>query len=396
MGIKNFNKFLRQQCTKQAIRRMTFESFKGKSIVIDTSIFLYRFKKKHALVECMFLMMSLFIHYSIRPLFIFDGKPPEEKYNLLWQRVEKKREARTKLRELKKEHQRKKEEWEQKEESGIELDEEQSRVIEAEEEELIREMSKLEKESVFIRTNDIRLVQRMMELYSIPYITAPQEADQYCAYLVNTDQAWACMTDDMDMFMYGCKRVLRDPNLVAHDVLFYDTVEIARELNISPDVLTLLLIPSGTDYNFDTSSTSTADKGEIKAVLISIVDAIVASCQEDITSSPGNYITFEHMYNLYKKYQLQTKYISHKIWFYSWLVEHGHVSSTVEKEWWDVYRFFGKLYTQMSMHPLPEDIIQLWKRPPFQKKNKNVGFTVEQWTEFKTILVEQAGFLFPF
>ena len=101
MGIKYFNKYLRQQCTKKAIRRISLESLKGKTIVIDVSIFLYRFKKKQALIECMFLMISLFIYYDIRPLFVFDGQPPEEKQELLWQRFYKKREAREKVKELK-------------------------------------------------------------------------------------------------------------------------------------------------------------------------------------------------------------------------------------------------------------------------------------------------------
>jgi 5'-3' exonuclease len=62
----------------------------GKRIAIDVSIYLYKFTGDGALLENMYLMLSIFRHYRITPVFVFDGKPPDEKRELLDQRKEDK------------------------------------------------------------------------------------------------------------------------------------------------------------------------------------------------------------------------------------------------------------------------------------------------------------------
>ena len=44
-------------------------------------------------MENMYLMLSIFKYYNITPIFIFDGKPPNEKKSLLQKRREDKLEA---------------------------------------------------------------------------------------------------------------------------------------------------------------------------------------------------------------------------------------------------------------------------------------------------------------
>ena len=39
------------------------------------------------------------------------------------------------------------------------------------------------------------------------YYTAINEADELCASMVINGFAWACLSEDMDMFVYGCTRV---------------------------------------------------------------------------------------------------------------------------------------------------------------------------------------------
>jgi 5'-3' exonuclease len=58
----------------------------GKTIAVDISIYLYKFSTDNSLIENMYLMMSIFRHYKIIPIFIFDGKPPDEKKELLEKR----------------------------------------------------------------------------------------------------------------------------------------------------------------------------------------------------------------------------------------------------------------------------------------------------------------------
>ena len=35
------------------------------------------------------------------------------------------------------------------------------------------------------------------------------EADKLCALMDKENAVWGCLSDDMDMFIYGCKKVLR-------------------------------------------------------------------------------------------------------------------------------------------------------------------------------------------
>jgi len=229
MGIKYLNKYLRENCTPKSIRKLSLRHLKGKKIVIDTSIYLYRFKEEHALFENMFLLMSVLKHYEIVPLFVFDGKPPQEKKRLLLERVAKKKMAQEKLNCL-------------RESLTDEL-------LPNDRKRICKEMEDYERQSVRITNTDIEQVQKLMNLYNVQFVVAPEEADQLCAYLVNKDIAWACMSDDMDMFLYGCKRVLRHTSILRHDVLLYDTTEIYKELKVTKTTMTELLLLLGTDYD---------------------------------------------------------------------------------------------------------------------------------------------------
>ena len=85
MGIKYLNKHLQSNCSN-SIKNISLHELSGKKIVIDTSIYLYRFLGENALLENFYLMISIFREHNILPLFIFDGKPPKEKEELLKQR----------------------------------------------------------------------------------------------------------------------------------------------------------------------------------------------------------------------------------------------------------------------------------------------------------------------
>ena len=65
----------------------------------------------------------------------------------------------------------------------------------------------------------------MFTFLGITYYTCEGEADLLCCKLVMSGQAWACLSDDMDLFVYGCTRVLRYISLLKGTVLCYDTVE---------------------------------------------------------------------------------------------------------------------------------------------------------------------------
>ena len=79
MGIQYLNSHLKQSTQKGSLVKIRLKELSGKVIVIDTSIYLYRFLGEGLLLENMYIMISLFRYYNITPIFILDGKSPIEK-----------------------------------------------------------------------------------------------------------------------------------------------------------------------------------------------------------------------------------------------------------------------------------------------------------------------------
>ena len=237
MGIKYLNRFLAEHCNKSSISKKNISTLNGKTIVVDTSIYMYKFIAEGTLLENMYSLISIFKENNITLIFIFDGKSPPEKQTILLERKLLKQQAEQKFKHLKAEL-----------ETNQELDNTQKN-------EMNQEMNALKKQFIHIKNNDIRKVKELMDAYGVAHYDAPGEADKICAYMVESGKAWGCLSDDMDMFAYGCKRVLRHMSLIHHTVIVYDLDDILRDLKMSTDDFRKILIISGTDYN-STENTS--------------------------------------------------------------------------------------------------------------------------------------------
>jgi len=231
MGIKNLNRFLYENCTKKSIKKIHLNQLSNKVIVIDTSIYLYKFSSEGSLMENMYLLISILRHYNIIPMFVFDGKPPPEKHDLLKQRRLEKRDAEEKYMMLKNN-----------------LDNEKP------DEKIKAEMEKLKRMFVRVSDDEIKKVKGLMDAYGVRYIDAPGEADHLCAYLVNAGRAWGCISDDMDMFLYGCRHVIRNISLLKHTGILYDTNQIWEDLEMSEQLFREIMVLSGTDYNIHSNT----------------------------------------------------------------------------------------------------------------------------------------------
>ena len=239
MGIKHLNRFLLDNCNKKSITKIHLSKLTGRTLVIDVSIYLYKFLSENALLENMYLFISILKKYDITPIFIFDGKPPPEKKQLLIKRLVDKMEAENKYLNI-------------KEELLSETNEEKK-------EEKILEMELLKKQFIRIKDDDLCKVKQLFDAYGVSYFVAPSEADQLCGYLNNTQQAWGCISDDMDMFLYGCNYIIRHISLLNHTAVLYDRKKILSDLNMSSQLFNEIMILSGTDYNInnDTSLNET-------------------------------------------------------------------------------------------------------------------------------------------
>lgn len=232
MGIKHLNKLIRNNCNN-ALTKVHFSSLKNKKLAIDISIYLYKYQLENTLIESIYLMISQFRMYNIIPVFIFDGKPPAEKKELLRERKEKKREAEERYNKL---HELLKEE-------DITKEEEQN---------ILEEMDSEKKNFVKVKHSDIEEVKNLIRLYGVTYYDAPGEAEELCALLVKKNIVDGCISEDMDLFLYGCSKVYRYLSLANSTLILYDTNEILTTLKCNIDEFKIICILSGSDYyNFD-------------------------------------------------------------------------------------------------------------------------------------------------
>ena len=87
MGIQYLNKFFKTECTK-SINSRCLKFLFGKKIVVDIGIYMFKYASENSLKENMYLMFSIFKYYNITPIFVFDGKTPAEKKELIEERRE--------------------------------------------------------------------------------------------------------------------------------------------------------------------------------------------------------------------------------------------------------------------------------------------------------------------
>jgi flap endonuclease-1 len=180
------------------------------------------------------LFLGSFKYYNITPIFIFDGKPPEEKKALLKQRKEDKKTAEQEYNCL-------------LEKLHEDIDEETKQEIQT-------NMDALKKQFVYVSKTKIEIAKDMIRAFGYTYFDAHGEADELCALLVIKKKAWACLSEDMDMFVYGCPRVLRYLSLLQKNVVLYDMKGILHELNLTMDEFREICIISGSDYNINTDN----------------------------------------------------------------------------------------------------------------------------------------------
>ena len=235
MGIRHLNRYLRENCP-QSIKCIKISEISYKKIAVDISIYLYKYESENALLENMFVMLSIFRYYNIIPMFIFDGKPPNEKKALLQKRKEDKKAAQKEYEKLKKELESK------------------DKMNAKEKQDIIVTMEQLKKQFVQISKDKTEKVKSLIRAYGATYYDAPGEADELCALLVIKNKVWACLSEDMDLFVYGCTRVLRYLSLISHTVILYNTEDIYNELKMTHKEFKEICVLSGTDYNINVCS----------------------------------------------------------------------------------------------------------------------------------------------
>ena len=235
MGIRYLNKYLIDKCSKESITQIHLSQLESKTIVIDTSIYLYKFIGEGMLAENLYILLTLFKKYKINALFVFEGTPPPEKWDTIEIRNKEKDKAEVMYENLTRE-----------------LEKSDYTVVERDK--IMLQLQSVKKQCIRIKKHHIMFAKNMMDCFGIKYIDAYGESDEICAKLCKSQIAFGCLSDDMDMFTYGCSNILRNLNLINEEVTLYNYDKIIFDLNLKPQIFTQLLILSSNDYYKDNTN----------------------------------------------------------------------------------------------------------------------------------------------
>ena len=241
MGVTKLLPFL-QKKAPNAISKLTPSSLRLKKVALDTSIAMYQFlantqylSAQNKIVEMndqcgrnqgpLFGLIFRSLNYlenQIKPVWVFDGQPPELKAKTLERRRQ----------------------W--KEES-------QKNMVKALEENDMYTAFKMKMRTIRVTEEMQTDAKKMMELFKIPYVQSASEGESQCAYLVNAGHVDYMISKDSDSLAYGTKFLI--DGLKAADIksdkeiTLIDLNKVLSELKLTIEQFRDLCILCGTDYN---------------------------------------------------------------------------------------------------------------------------------------------------
>lgn len=242
MGVKLLRTFLTRNCSPNAIKPVPLSTFAGKRIVIDTSIYLYKYKAAGLLLENMERLVKTLRSYQITPIFVLDPPPSKSKLATVSMRADNKQLASAEYNILR-----------------AELDTllalpERNEEIDAEIKRITTRLAELHQYKTRVTDQERRKVRALFDKLRVYYVTPAREADMYCAYLVLTNRVWGVISNDTDMFIYGCNNVIMDLDIDTETGILHNMRAMLHDLRMTQSTFKDIMIISGTDYNVNTGA----------------------------------------------------------------------------------------------------------------------------------------------
>jgi 5'-3' exonuclease len=240
---------------------------------------MHKYLGSNSLMESMYFMITQFKHLNITPIFVFDGVAPVEKQGVLTARENVRQSAIQRYNNLSRILEGAESPLETNTDgdttpttmavavagAGAVANDGLEPVLEMEMDEIHRRMHSLKKRFMRISNYEIGEMKRLMREYDVPYIDCDGESDLVCAELVKRGIAQACMSDDMDLFLYGCPVVLRHVNIWYGTGIEYVLSSVLNGLGISLRGFRMACVLSGTDYTFGCSKRDREDCDHVAA-----------------------------------------------------------------------------------------------------------------------------------
>ena len=173
-----------------------------------------------------------FLSLGIKPVYVFDGKPPSLKSAEIEHRKQIKRDATVKY------------------EKALAVGN-------------LEEARKYAQQTTSMRDTMVTDSKKILDLFGIPHIQAPSEGEATASNLTITGQAYAAASQDFDTILFGAKRLIRNftnsgrrklPNRNTYIEIvpeIIDTQKTLSELKLTREQIVDVGILIGTDFNPD-------------------------------------------------------------------------------------------------------------------------------------------------
>ena len=170
--------------------------------------------------------------HGVKPVYVFDGKPPEMKRGEIERRRRIREEAARKYREAAA--------------AGR-----------------VEEAKRYAQMSSSLTSDMVGEAKRLLEAMGIPYVEAPAEGEAQAAYMARRGDAWAAASQDYDSLLFGSPRLVRNLTISGRRKLPRKNVyvevkpelveldKLLKSLGITREQLIVIGILVGTDYNPD-------------------------------------------------------------------------------------------------------------------------------------------------
>ncbi|KAK3441386.1 hypothetical protein EUGRSUZ_B01346 [Eucalyptus grandis] len=204
------------------------ESYFGQRITVDASMSIYQFlvvvgrKGTQMLTNeagglgRMFYRTIRLLEAGIKPVYVFDGRPPDLKKQELAKGFSKREDAFEELASQNKE-----------------------------------DIKKFSKRTVKVTQQHNEGCKKLLRLMGVPVVEAPSGAEAQCAALCKAGKVYAFASEDVDSLTFGAPIFLRhsmDPSSRKVQVMEFEISKILEEMNLDMDQFIDLCILSGCDY----------------------------------------------------------------------------------------------------------------------------------------------------
>ena len=240
MGIKNLMVLIKKICPS-SIKEIDTSTISSRILSCDASITMYQFlfstlylTKKNEITQPqdpsgtssghimgMIYRSLFFLEHKIQPIWVFDGKPPNEKTDILFERMSK-------------------------------ISESEELMADSIEKNDFQSAFKYKVQSLRLTDEMKNDAKRVIGYLGLPCVVSPGEAEAQCAYLSNLTQVYGTLSEDSDCLAFGAKKLIK--GLTGSEKSKKKLVEISLEdvlkgLGLDMTSFVDLCILCGTDYN---------------------------------------------------------------------------------------------------------------------------------------------------